>query len=340
MPQRFKTHRKAERKTFDQVIRDEFDYDVSALPAYVDEQSPEVIADLVSSGNLKSRISIMDNVKGSKLIKLKTSAPSLQAANTCGWNASGGIVLTDKTISTSRVKIQEEYCNEDLIDVWPQIELMAGANTMDEEAPDFADTMIMYYQQRAQELDENLIWNGDTDSADSNLAHYDGLIKQWKNDDDVHIFHAGSVTIDETNAYDQLKNLDGRVPNIVKRYRSTVGYEIVCGRNVAEDCLAQIWEDKDYNGALEFTDEDGSITFMLPATQTRVRSYPELDDTQEVWGVPYGYIFYATDLESDIDDFGFRFNYHDEHLRFGVKWFSGISYVYGQYFTRLLLAAS
>jgi len=98
----------------------EFDYDVSDLGTYVDEQSEEVMQDLINAGNIKSRINVMQNVKGSEEIKLINSDPSLQAASSCGWNASGGMILTDVSISTVRVKIQEEYCNENLNETWAQ----------------------------------------------------------------------------------------------------------------------------------------------------------------------------------------------------------------------------
>ena len=61
-----------------------FDYDVSDLGAYVDEQSMDVMENLVNEGNLKSSINVMTGVKGKEEIKLISSTPSLQAAASCG----------------------------------------------------------------------------------------------------------------------------------------------------------------------------------------------------------------------------------------------------------------
>ena len=36
-----------------------FDWDVSGLGTYVDEQSPDIMQDLINEGNLKSRINII-----------------------------------------------------------------------------------------------------------------------------------------------------------------------------------------------------------------------------------------------------------------------------------------
>lgn len=325
------------RMTFAEQIKHDFDYDVDGIEDYTDEQSPDIMENLINDSNLKSRINVMKNVKGSEKIKLISSTPSLQAASTCGWTPDGGVILTDVTISTVRVKIQEEYCNEDLNDTWAQIENAAGANAQDETPPSFADIMIRYYMQRANELDENLMMNGDTTSLDDNLSYYDGFKKLWLADTDLNIYYSTETDIDATNGFDILKGLDNTVPTLVKRHRGTVGFEIICGYETAQYCIDQIFTDKDYLGKLDFTDVDGELSFILPTTTTRVRSIPSLDGTDYVFGVCYKYMFYATDLENDKDGFQFKYNDTDEMLRFGVKWRSGIQYVFPEYFTRLRL---
>ncbi len=329
--------RKGKRLNFIQAVKQRFNYDVTDLDEYTDEQSPEIMEDLINEGSLKSRISIMDNVKGSKVIKLKTSSPSLQAASSCAWTAEGGIILTDVTLSTVRVKIQEEYCNEDLNDTWAQIENAAGANAQDETAPNFADTMIIYYRLRATELDENLMMNGDTGSGDANLAHYDGFSKLWENDGDLNVHYSSETEIDATNGFDILQAFAKDIPTIVKRHKMATGLEIICGYETAQFCLDQIYNDKDYNAIVVNTEENGELSFILPTTNITVRSLVTLDGTEKVYAAPYSYMFYGTDVESDIDGFRFVYNETEEMLRFSVKWRSGIQYVFPEYFTRLRL---
>lgn len=317
-----------------------FDYDVSGLGVYVDEQSPDIMQNLINEGNLKSRINIMTDVKGSKEIKLLSSTPSLQAASNCAWTASGGMILTDVAIATVRVKIQEEYCNEDLNDTWAQIENIAGANAQDENPPSFADGMLVYYQMRAQELDENLMMNGDTTSLDSNLVFYDGFSKLWDADADLNVAYVSTAatSITAANGFDILKDVDNAVPTIVKRHRAASGYEIICGYETAQFALDQIYADKDYASSITVEEPgDGTLSFILPTTATRVRSMVTLDGTDKVYGVCYKYMFYGTDLENDKDGFTWKYSDYDETLRFGVKWRSGIQYVFPEYFTRLRL---
>lgn len=325
---------KAPRLTFAETIKQEFDYDVTGLDTYVDEQSTEILEDLVRNSGLTSRIVVMDNVKGSKEIKLKESAPTLQAASSCGWNATGGIVLTDKAISTKRVKIQEEYCNEDLNDTWAQIENAAGANVQDEEAPNFADTMIMYYQKKAAELNQNLMFNGDTGSGNASLAHYDGFVKLWDNDGDVNVYYSTETAITSTNGFDVALGLYNTIPAIL--FDAGVEVEILVGRETYRAIIEAVYADNNFHHTLQ--EEPGvEPSFILPTTNTRVRSYPQLNGTSKMYAVPYDYMFFATDLTDDMDGFRFHYNEHDEKLRFSVKFRSGIAYVFGEYFTRLRL---
>lgn len=328
---------KQKRQTFAEVIKQEFDYDVDELEPYVDEQSSDIMEDLINESKLKSRINVMKDVKGKKKIKLKSSTPTLQAAEACGWTPEGGIILTNVEIENTRVKIQEEYCNEDLNDTWAQIENAAGANAQDETPPNFADTMIRYYVLRANELDENLMMLGDVDSMDDNLAFYDGFLKRWLADTQINKYYSTETTITASNAFAQFQALDRAIPTIVKRHRATVGLEIICGYESAQKVIDNIFEDKDYLGKLEFTDVDGELSFILPTSTTRVRSIPSLDGTDYVFAVPYKYMFYATDLTNDMDGFKFVYNDTEEKLRFGVKWRSGVQYVFPKYFTRLRL---
>lgn len=329
--------KKEKRKTFAQEVKEYFDYDIDALEDYIDEESPEIIEDLVTYGALKSRVMVMDNVKGSKAIKLKTSAPTLQGAEACEWTPEGGIVLTDVELQTVRVKIQEQYCNEDLNETWAQIENVAGANEQDKSVPNFADTMIMYYQQRAMELDEDLMMNGDTASTNPNLDHYDGFKKRWDNDAELNVLGVTDTEFTIDNAFTIAQKFVARIPTIVKRHKDRIGLEVLVGYETAQFIIDSIYDSKDYNAFIENVEEDGTISFTLPTTNVKFRSLVTLDGTSDMYGVCYSYMFYGTDMSSDSSNFRFVYNEHDEQLRFSVKWRSGVQYVFPQYFTRLLL---
>jgi len=318
-------------KSLKDTIRERFDYDVTGLASYTDEQSTEMLTDLVYNAGLTTRISVMENNKGSEEIKLLTSSPTLQAASSCGWNATGGIVLTDKALTTKRVKIQEEYCNEDLNGTWGQLMNAAGANRQDQEAP-FNDIMSAYYVRKAAKLNQDLMLNGDTASAVTSLAHYDGFVKLWDNDGSLNVYTAPYPTITRTNAFDIMLGLYNSIPAVL--FDNEENVEIICGRETYREVIEAIYDDNNFHHTLE--EEAGAEpSFILPTTNIRVRAYSQLNGTNKIYAVPYNYMFFGTDLEGDYEGFEFKYNEHDEKLRFGVKWRSGVNYVFSQYFTRV-----
>jgi hypothetical protein len=183
-----------------------------------------------------------------------------------------------------------------------------------------------------------LVFNGDTTSVDPNLVHFDGLRKLWKADGNLVTATVAFPTINNTNAFDALKAVSNAIPRVLKSNR--VDTEILCGYETAQDCLDQIYNDKDFAANIEFSDENGELTFILPTTTTRVRSQRQLDGTDEVYAVPYQYVFYGTDLSGDENGYMAKYNDYDEKLHFSVKWRSGINYVFSEYFVKLALTAS
>lgn len=323
-------------KRLNQIVKERFDYDVSGIGSYTDEQSTQMLTDLVFSSGLTSRISVMENVKGSEKIKLINSTPALIAATSCGWNPSGGVILTNETMTTVRVAIQEEYCNEDLNGTWGQLLNAAGANVQDTEAP-FADIMAAYYIKKAAKLNQDLMFNGDTGSLNPDLAHYDGFVKLWDADGSLAVYTSPEFSITSGNALDIALGLYETIDPVL--LDNGVEVEIICGRETFRKIITQNYNDNKYHYQID--EQAGTEpSFILPTTNVRVRAYSQLNGTEKMYAVPYNYMFFGTDLAGDYEGFEFKYNDTDEKLRFGVKWRTGVAYVFPEYFTRLELTAS
>lgn len=323
-------------KTFKEKIKDKYAWDVSDLAPYTDEQSQEILTDLTYNSGFTARVAVMENVKGSEKIKLLNSEPALKSAATCGWNASGGAIFSDVTLTTDRIKIQESYCNEDLNGTWAQLLNQAGANRQDQTLP-MEEVMKAYYIKKAAKLNQDLIFNGDTASVNPNLVFYDGLRKKWKADANLGVYNSVETSITTTNALSITLGMYNVIDPVLFDNEEMI--EIIVGRETYRKIIEAVYKDNNYHHTLQ--EETGTEpSFILPTTNIRVRAYSQLNGTDEMYQVDYRYIFYGTDLEDDMAGFEAKYNDNDETLRFGVKWRSGINYVFPQYFTRLELANS
>ena len=150
-----------------------FDFDVSGLAAYVDEQSQELLVKQVTAGKTLEQITIQEGIKGSAEIKLMDDSLVYQAGD-CTMTASGDTVFTDRAISVETLGYMKKFCQKDLAGFWTQLNLRAGAMAEDEELP-FEAMIIAYIQElQSNELDK-LIWRGNKSTGTGNLAFMNGF---------------------------------------------------------------------------------------------------------------------------------------------------------------------
>lgn len=316
-------------------IKEKFDYDVTALPAYVDAQSAEIYADLLYGAGLTSRINVLENVKGSQTIKLLNSDLALQSGEACSTTESGSIVFDGKDISTKRLMVNTSLCNDTLEDTWAQLLLSIGANRQDRDLP-LEDVLTAYIVKQTKAKNQDLIFKGDTLSANADLAHYDGLIKLWDNDANVVEVTTTETAITSANGFDLAKKVYDAIPSVL--FDNGASVEIITGRAEANAILSQIYNDKDYASTIAVTEEGSEMSFVLPTTNITVRTYPQLNGLGKMYATPYSYIFFGTDLESDLDGLTVKYLEESEKIRVRNLFRSGVQYVYSEYFVRLTLA--
>jgi hypothetical protein len=315
-------------------IKDKFGWDVAALPAYIDEQSADIYTDLLYTSGLTSRVNVLEGVKGSQTIKLLNPNLALQSGDACSTTASGTIVFDGKNIATSRLMILAELCNDTLEDTWAQLLLSIGANRQDRDLP-MEDVLTAYIIKETKKKNQDVMFNGDTASGDAELAFYDGFVKKWDADASlVSVTATGAITI--ANAFQNAKNVADAIPSVL--FDNGAEVEMICGRGFANKILTNIYNDKDYSAILDVSYEGSEMSFILPTTNVRVRTYPQLNTTanaDKLFAVPYSYMFFATDLDSDIDGLEIKYLEESEKLRLRNLFRSGVQYVYPEYFVKL-----
>ena len=311
-----------------------FSYDVSGLGAYIDEQSEDIWADLLFSSGLTSRVNVLEGVKGSTEIKLLNSSMEVQSASNCTYTSDGSIVFTDEVLSTKRLYVQQDLCNENLNDTWAQMLLAIGANRQDREMP-LEDIITAYLIKATKKKNQDLMFLGDTASGNAELAHYDGFVKLWDNDPLLTEVTTSQTAITKDNAFDIAIELYEGINPVL--FDNGVSVEIITGRDTVRKIITQVYNDKDYASQIAEEESNGELAITLPTTNITVRSYPQLNGLEKMYAVPYNYMFFGTDVESDIDGLEIRYIESEDQLRISNKWRSGVRYVYPEYFSRLTL---
>lgn len=107
-------------------------YNVTALPAYVQENRLPLLAAAVLKGKTVEVINRQSGVKGKAALNIVDIHTSFQAGNTCGFSATGNDAFSQKIIETVMVKVEKEWCWKDLIGYWNEYEyrVVAGDKTL------------------------------------------------------------------------------------------------------------------------------------------------------------------------------------------------------------------
>lgn len=312
--------------TIKEQLKDKFDYDVSALTPYIDEQNPEILTALVESANFLANFNLMTGVKGSEKIKMLESTVVLQDAETCGFTPSGGLAFFDKTISVKPLKINESYCNKVLNTVWTQMKNKVGANIEELDSP-FADVIITYKTKQLMAAIQDAVFLGDTTSIVPNLAHFDGLVKKLTADTDVPTVSA------EANNFLTLRKMARAIS--ADLYDSGITTPIIGSRAFGQSVIDYVWDNKDVNMNLEWEMNGGYETFIVPGTTIRFTALPQIKNETTLFAIPLEYVSVAVDGDKDEEGMEIKYNDTEDELRLKVEFKLGAEYVFPDKFLKL-----
>jgi len=110
-------------------------------------------------------------------LQLLANSPVPQDGSTCGFNASGDSTFTQRMITTSAVKYQDELCMRALEAKWTQLMLKKGQHYDDGSAPEVMRAILDDVLNQIKRRQETADWQGSTTALSAYLNRYDGLIK-------------------------------------------------------------------------------------------------------------------------------------------------------------------
>src|SRR6185369_11511151 len=108
---------------------------VSSLDNYRDQSSLDLLVAATLSTKTVAMCRKIPKVKSSFDLHLLASAPANQVGGTCAFNASGTSTFTARTLTTSPVKWEMEFCLTALEAKYTQMMLDQGQNYQDKEVP-------------------------------------------------------------------------------------------------------------------------------------------------------------------------------------------------------------
>jgi hypothetical protein len=319
-------------------LKEKFDYDVTGLPAWTDNTMPNVITDVIENSNFLGRLTLEENVKGTLEIALLNADVTLQAKVACTPSPDGSVIFTKENLTTVPLYMGIEFCNEDLNTKMTQVLNALGLKRQDGQLPaPLEDILMAYLLKNLQRKAQRLVILGDTTSLDAELSLMNGLRYRINNNTSVVDYMSAEASITAANAYAIVYGLFKAIPSELFDNGYTI--DIFMGRDKALLVLED-WNNANPYSQVAIPAEVGtSMEFVLPLTNIKITTLPELNGTNDVWALPLALTFLGVDSLEDMS-YEIKYDAYNDKLKAEASFRLGTSIVWGQYFTRLQLAVS
>jgi hypothetical protein len=287
-------------------------FNVSTLPAYVQDNKDLLLKNFALVGGTRSRISIQTGVKHSAHLNFMEVAPTLQDGAGCAFTNAGEVALTQRTIETAAIKINLDLCPKTLRGKYA--EYLIQMNAAEHELPFEAYIMEGVTNVLAKKI-ETLMWQGDkSKSADANLKWVDGFLKIAEGESEVK-----DVTITTDSIYGAIAKVYAELPDeAIERgaeiYVSPANYRKFMMEMVEKNFFH-------YAGAVEAAPTE----FYFPGTSAKVVMTAGLTGVNDkIVGTFAKNLFYGCDMENDEEVIEIWWSQDDRNFKLAAEWNSGV----------------
>lgn len=287
-------------------------YNVTGLPAYVEQHKSDLLYQVVFGGNTIRRMAKQTGVKGTSTINILHTDIPFQNGAGCGFTPQGEAKFTQRQIVTGRIKIDTEFCPDNLIGKYNEYLVRVNAHQTDlpfEE--EIMDSIIDGIRAKM----EKAVWQGDTASSDANLKHFDGLLKALNTASGV-----VKESVQSDSAYDAIKTVYMAIP---EHLLSKSNVKINVSPAVYRQFLMEMVEKNlyHYSGA----QNEYPTEFVFPGTNVAVALAEGLAGTQNIVAAQDSNLVYGCDMEGDMEDLKLWFSDDNDVFRLKGKWNAGVN---------------
>ena len=293
-------------------------WNVSGLSAYVKENRDEILRKVILEGDTISKMAKQLGIKTKERLHYFNLDPVFQNGQGCGFSAQGATNLTEKDIEVAPIKINMEWCNDDLLGKFAEYLVRFGANANAEN--------LAFEQLISDELVKNInksmeeaVWQGDTANT-GRTDLFDGLLAQAEADNDTIKVNFGTGD----TLYDKVKAVIMAIPEEIL----DDAVVFVSPANF-RSLVFELLEMNNFHIAPEEIERG---EFYFPGTTIPVHKTLGLTGVDDkIYASTWENMVYGTDMMDDKEELRFWFSDDDDLHRLKVKWVSGVATYFSDY---------
>jgi len=288
-------------------------FNVSGLSAYVQENRDNILRKVILEGDTISKMAKQLGVKTKERLHYFNLDPVIQDGKGCGFSAQGATNITEKDIETAIFKINDEWCNDDLLGKYAEYLVRFGADANAEN--------LAFEQLIADELVKNInkemekrVWQGKKATD-----FIDGLLTQAEAD-----ANTVKVTLSGDSLYEKVKAVIMAIPEEIL----DDAVVFVSPANF-RGLVFELLEKNNFHIAPEEIEKG---EFYFPGTTIAVHKTIGLTGVDDkIYASTWGNMVYATDMMDDKEELRFWFSDDADLHRVKVKWNAGVATYFSDY---------
>lgn len=295
------------------IVSHKFGYDLSSLSEYTEQQVlPLVTRSLFESatGKLYRK---QTGIKFKEVINRMDDTLIIQSGDACGFSPTGDTDFSQRVLTVGKMKINKDWCVNDLENYWMQTQLTPGSNyngiPFEQAFTEFEAGLI------AQQNEINL-WQ---DTAATGF--FDGFIEIIDSSALAINGNTGAITvgtgITEANVTTIIKAMIAVLPAALD---GKPDLHFAMGWDTYKKLLNALFTANNfhYNGVESNPYKTG--VFDYPTFGITIHAVHGLDGTDRIFLARTSNFVIGTDLENDDDQFMFWLADDKETVRFKVRW--------------------
>ena len=284
---------------------------VSTLSNYVEEKRLPLIAKSFLRGKTIDLIQIETGVLQDTALNLVSASVEFGDGASCGWNATDGIALSQRLLKPTFLKINQAFCDKDLLKKWASYEVKLAAGR--EQLP-FEEKFMEEIANAINESIEKLVWQGDS----SHTNEPDGFLKILETGG------SGVVSVTwtaGTSAYNKIKAVYNKIPANIIDKEDTVIF-------VGEETYREFIQDLVAANLYHFSPDYKAGEYMVPGTSIRVIAVNGLNSTGKIVAGRLSNFFYGVGAEDDKDTFDFWYSQDNREFRLAAYFAIAVQIAY------------
>ena len=283
-----------------------FGFDVTALPAYTDQLSLDLISKVVLKTDLLDYVDLRSGFSSGTVAINLVDADLPVSALSCGWTSDGQVTYSQVNVTIESLQSKTEMCVEDLRAKYTSAFMNPGTGN---DVIPFEQVISESYTDKLRKYNEGFLING--------FGTTPGLKAQITSANGANLQAGTPAAWDATNAYEQALDLYDAIDESVKDRDDLI-------MTVSPDAYRALVRALVAQNLYHFNSVEGNDIMILPGTNVIVVKSSGLVGSNYKFAGPGKMILAATGLTDELDTFRFFYDEAADVMKFRAAWRLGV----------------